>query len=180
MNDRRHIENKKLDKSTSRAANLILEIGRAMEDTHFRFSRPGLVVKFGVDGARDFLRREEQMLRRQELKRLERRGLIVTEKIANEYWTSFSKKGFEEYLVQISLCANRLPGNQMCIVSFDIPETQKRLRDHVRFLLRKLGFVQVHRSVWSCSKNVGDYIANLLSSKFKGKKWFKVYLANEL
>ncbi|MBT3231044.1 CRISPR-associated endonuclease Cas2 [Candidatus Uhrbacteria bacterium] len=164
----------------SRTSKILVDIGKAIEDAHFGLSRPGLVVRFGLEGAREFLNRKEMRLRRQELKRLEQRKMIQRKKIEGEYWTSFSKSGFEEYIAQLSINADKLPVGQLCLVSFDIPENQKRLRNKVRRILKRLGFRQIHRSVWCCSSNVSNYVAKLFSSKFKADNWFKIYLASEL
>lgn len=179
MNDRLNFEKHLPVQPNSRAANLILEIGRLIEDTHFRLSRPGLVVKFGIDGARDYLRREEVYLRRQELKRLEKKRIIIKENIANGYWVSFSKAGFEEYISHLSISAADLPNKQVCIVSFDIPEAERKLRSQVRFLLKRLGFQQMHRSVWFSKKNISDHIKKLFTSRFRTDNWFKVFIAYE-
>jgi DNA-binding transcriptional regulator PaaX len=178
MNDRQHNEKQKILRSNSRAAKLILEIGGLIEDTYFGLLRPGLVVKFGIEGAKDFLGRREINLRKQELKRLENRGLLVKEKINDWYWTSFSQAGFDEYIIQLSSRANTLPDDKMCIISFDIPEVHRRLRGRVRCLLKRLGFKQVHRSVWSCKKDVCFYVKKLFSSKFMLDNWFKVYITS--
>lgn len=34
------------------------------------------------------------------------------------------------------------------IVAFDVPERRKKARDHIRFLLRKIGFRQLQASLW--------------------------------
>ncbi|EKD47517.1 MAG: hypothetical protein ACD_66C00024G0002 [uncultured bacterium] len=177
MNDRLNSEKHLLIQPNSRAANLILEIGHLIEDTHFMLSRPGLVVKFGIDEARDYLKRKEVYLRRQELKRLEKKRIIIRKKIANDYWVSFSKAGFEEHIAQLSVSATDLPDNQVCIVSFDIPESERKLHSQVRHLLKRLGFQQMHRSVWFSRKNVSNYIKKLFTSRFKADNWFKVFIA---
>ncbi len=180
MYDRTFREKRTTLKQNSRSAKLILEIGDLIEDTYFGLSRPGLVVKFGVDGAKEFLNRQEAHLRCQELKRLEKKALIIKEKIADSYMISFSQAGFEEYITQLSLNADELPNNKICVVSFDVPETHRRLRDQARRLLKNLGFQQMHRSVWFCNKDVVNYVARLFSSRFKPDNWFKVFVTSNL
>ncbi len=180
MNDRLINEAVRPLQPHSRTARILVDIGQAIEDVHFGLSRPGLVVRFGIEGAREFLDRKEAKLRRQEFRRLEKRRLIDRKKIADGYLTSFSKAGFEEYMAQLSMNANNLPGGQICLISFDIPEDHKRLRNQVRHILKRLGFKQMHRSVWCCSKNISDYVARLFSSRFKSDNWFRVFLASEL
>ncbi|MBU4315043.1 hypothetical protein KJ673_01410 [Patescibacteria group bacterium] len=180
MNDRQFHEKQWPMHPNSRATNLMLEIGRLVEDTYFGLSRPGLVVKFGMEGAREYLERREIYLRAQELRRLEKKGMIIKEKIADWYWTSFSQAGFDEYITQLSLRAEELQNGQICVVSFDVPEAHRKLRNQVRYLLRRLGFEQVHRSVWSCRKNIGGYVEKLFSSRFKSDDWFKIFITSKI
>lgn len=44
------------------------------------------------------------------------------------------------------------------VVTYDIPEKQKSARRDIRNLLVKLGFVQMHRSVWITINNVENYL----------------------
>ncbi len=47
------------------------------------------------------------------------------------------------------------------IVSYDIPESQKSSRRDIRNLLVKLGFVQLHRSVWLTINDVREYLQGI-------------------
>ncbi len=48
--------------------------------------------------------------------------------------------------------------NNWTIVTYDIPEKEKSLRRYIRTHLKKLGFVQLHRSVWITINNVERYL----------------------
>lgn len=180
MNDRGLNENPRFLRVGSRAANLILEIGRAIEDVHFGLARPGLAVRFGIQGGRAFLERKEMALRNQELKRLKQRRLVVIDKIGDSYLVKFSQRGFEEYMMQLSQRACALPEGQVCLLSFDVPESNRLIRDYIRRLLKRMGFKQMHRSVWLSRKDIGVSIAEILSSRYRSDNWFKVYLGAEL
>jgi len=47
------------------------------------------------------------------------------------------------------------------VLTFDIPEKQRRLRDKVRSLLQSFGFVRLQDSVWVYPHNCEDHIALL-------------------
>jgi DNA-binding transcriptional regulator PaaX len=49
------------------------------------------------------------------------------------------------------------------IVTYDVPENQKSARRNIKNLLEKLGFVQMHRSVWITINDVEEYLQNLFS-----------------
>lgn len=164
----------------SRAARILADMGSSLEDMYFGLARPGLCIRYGVIGAQKYLSRKEKYYRDLEMRRLEKRGMIKRKKIADEYWVEFSNKGFEEYLMIHVAQADNLPDGQFCLLSFDIPEDQRKLRNYVRYLLRKLGFSQAHKSVWMTKKNVGLYMSRLFLSKFQDANWFKIFLASEM
>jgi hypothetical protein len=178
MNDRIHNAQKKSLHKGSRAARLLIEIGQTISDVHFGLLRPGLVVKFGIDGAHNFINRREVYLRKIEMARLEKRGIIQRAKVADGYWVAFSKQGLEEYLIQMAIKADALPNGKICICSFGIPEDHATLRNYIRRLLRILGFEQTQKSVWSCKKDVFECVKRLFNSKFCDNGWIRVYLAN--
>ena len=43
-------------------------------------------------------------------------------------------------------------------VSFDIPEEMRSNRDKFRRSIKRLGFVQIQRSLWVVDRNVGEYV----------------------
>lgn len=47
---------------------------------------------------------------------------------------------------------------QFRFLSFDIPEDMRRNRNGFRRFIKKLGFVQVQKSLWVINKNVGDFV----------------------
>lgn len=49
------------------------------------------------------------------------------------------------------------------VVVFDIPETHAHARRAIRRLLKSCGFRKLQRSVWYCSRDVGNDAARLLS-----------------
>ncbi|MBT3230736.1 hypothetical protein HN358_03060 [Candidatus Uhrbacteria bacterium] len=180
MSDRTHRENKYPLITNSRTSNLLVEIGNSISDLHFGLARPGLVVRFGINGARKYLHNKEKWSRKQTLKKLRQKKFILENKIADQYYISLTEKGIEEYLRLKSMNANYLPSNQLCVVSFDIPESQKLIRRQIRHLLKRIGFKQMHRSVWTTKKNVSDDLSRLFSIKFKNSDWVKIFHASEI
>lgn len=169
---------KKLQQN-SRAANLLQNIGHSIDDLYLGLSRPGLVVRFGTDGARDFLNRREQILQRQAIKRLEQRKLIKIHKITEKYHISLTKAGIEECIrLKIADC-NTLPEGSVCMIAFDIPEIKRPLRQKIRRTLSRLKFVQLQKSVWISKKDAASIIAKLF--KIRGQeKWVRVFTAREI
>jgi len=43
-------------------------------------------------------------------------------------------------------------------VSFDIPEWKRVARDQFRRAIKRMGFVQIQKSLWVCQRNVGELV----------------------
>lgn len=61
------------------------------------------------------------------------------------------------------------------VVSFDIPEDVRQLRNKLRNFLKKAGFTMVQRSVWATKKDVSELI-RLLIDELGLTKWVTVFL----
>lgn len=44
------------------------------------------------------------------------------------------------------------------LVSFDIPEVNRVGRNQFRRAIKRMGFVQIQKSLWVCTKNIGDLV----------------------
>ncbi|OGD63138.1 hypothetical protein A2215_01590 [Candidatus Berkelbacteria bacterium RIFOXYA2_FULL_43_10] len=61
-------------------------------------------------------------------------------------------------------------------VSFDIPEPKRRLRDGFRRAIKKMGFVQIQKSLWVINKDVGDLVE--LAAYEYGVEKYMAYIAS--
>jgi len=52
-----------------------------------------------------------------------------------------------------------LPSGARLLVIFDIPESERHKRDHLRTLLRELAFEKIQQSVWATKYDHRDYLA---------------------
>ncbi|MBW3569189.1 CRISPR-associated endonuclease Cas2 [Candidatus Parcubacteria bacterium] len=59
----------------------------------------------------------------------------------------------------------KLGKNARILVTFDIPEVEKRKRERLRVLLRELYFKQVQKSVWETEYDVIDYLKAEIEEK---------------
>lgn len=89
---------------------------------------------------------------KQTIKRLERRGLVVTETIGEELLvrlTQAGKKWFKRYELKRMKIERLSQWDKLWrVVVFDIPENQHQTRDIVRAWLKRLGFARLQQSVW--------------------------------
>jgi len=89
---------------------------------------------------------------KQAVKRLERRGLIVTESRGEEFVvriTQAGRKWFRRYQFNhLVIERQKRWDGTWRIVLFDIPEDHHATRDTVREWLKRLGFARIQQSVW--------------------------------
>ncbi|MFA5926830.1 MAG: hypothetical protein WCT32_00615 [Patescibacteria group bacterium] len=63
------------------------------------------------------------------------------------------------------------------VISFDIPETKKSKRDSFRRAIKRMGFVQVQKSLWVGKRNVGDLI-DLVSDEYQVSDYVAYFVAD--
>lgn len=63
-------------------------------------------------------------------------------------------------------------------VSFDIPERMRTNRDKFRRAIKRLGFVQIQKSLWVCDKNVGDLV-QMAAEEYRIDEYVVYIAANE-
>lgn len=56
------------------------------------------------------------------------------------------------------LVKTKLSDDKFRLVSFDIPESRRLSRDRFRNAIKRMGFVQIQKSLWAASINVGDLV----------------------
>ncbi len=104
-------------------------------------------------------RQVEQVARQryaQFLYQLRRDGLLEENERAGVHLLRLTAKGKEKLAALRKRRSRMLPsvaypralGHEMTIVTFDVPERERRKRDWLRAVLKGLGFTMVHKSVW--------------------------------
>ncbi len=104
---------------------------------------------------------------------------FVENKSGKKY-LSLTPRGRLEFLKyqKVSFMKPKIWDKHWRVVIFDIPEQKRRLRDIVRFHLKKIGFIQLQKSVWVFPYDCEEIIL-LLKTNFKfGKEvlYMKVQL----
>ncbi len=75
--------------------------------------------------------------------------------------------------------SSKLPKATRLLVIFDIPESERSKRDHLRSLLRELSFVKIQQSVWASKYDHREYIAAEIA-EYDLEKYVAVYEAARL
>lgn len=109
---------------------------------------------------------------RQTLYGLEKNGFItINHKNNSIAYTNKAKFREIERFV-----ADRLEENCYRFVSFDIPELLRKQRDAFRRTIKRMGFIQIQKSLWVINKDVGDLV-ELAAYEYQVEKYI-VYLVS--
>lgn len=82
-------------------------------------------------------------------------------------------------LAVIDKLADRIESdNQLRFISFDIPERLRVDRDKFRRAIKRIGFIQIQKSLWVCNKNVGDLV-QMAAEEYEVDQYVVYIAANE-
>jgi len=126
-----------------------------------------------------YLERKKQFQAKALVKRMEVQRLFKIREKGDKVIIELSNKGRLSALKEsIINTHDELSSDMVCLVSFDIPEYVKQSREVLRNFLKRVGFSQVHKSVWQSRKNVIENLRALID-EMEVEKWVKVYQASE-
>lgn len=125
---------------------------------------------------------KEKQARREKLEYLyylQRRKLIITKKIGEKLMVRLTAKGWQQALRDRIKCTRALCANGICMVVWDVPESERYVRDTLRKILRECRFNMIQKSVWSTNKDVVNELCALLQGA-KLDRWVRIIIGNEL
>jgi DNA-binding transcriptional regulator PaaX len=144
-------------------------------------SRSGslLVARHGINEAISIRDKQEYASEYRTYKRAviraKKRNLIKVEKRANKARIALTDEGMNLGIKSLLEMERRLlPKGEKCLVTFDIPEHVRDVRQSLRRLLKSSRFVQVQRSVWSSKRDVIE-ILRIYLRKAGLNEWVDVY-----
>lgn len=89
-----------------------------------------------------------------------------------------TEKGLVEFAKKKVGKTDLLPNEIDCIVVFDIPETQRKIRILLGRLLTELAFIKIQKSVWISQFDNAKPLKELLVL-LKLKKWVRIFTGKE-
>lgn len=160
-----------------------------VNDYFFLFEHPHAVLYTtgDIDGARQMLQRKERRLRTIEkrkfhrsLSRLQSQNYLKIREQGEQIYISLTDRGIQEGFKRAIIEKKKpLKKKQLCYVSFDVPESAKAVRSHLRRLLKEAGFIMVQLSLWSSTKDVGKEMA-VFVSLIGATRWVHVFYATPI
>lgn len=154
----------------------VLDVG---EEVLFCMGRPRIAMSMDRYEYMQVQRGIEEAARRRAERVLRNKRIAEIQDKAGKVEVLFSKEGKTEFLKHaIIRCAKRLPDKQVCLVSFDIPETASGIRKMFRGFIKEAGFRQLHRSVWVTDKDVVE-LMGVLVKRLKISAWVSIFIARD-
>jgi DNA-binding transcriptional regulator PaaX len=99
--------------------------------------------------------------------------------IGDEYHLRLTEYGAHEAFRLQVLQAKPMPDHCVCMVIFDIPEHQRKLRRSLRGFLSYAGFTQLQKSVWTAPFDAWKPLVKLFHID-RSSKWVSVFIAREM
>lgn len=105
--------------------------------------------------------------------RLIKKGLIKTDEAGIPRLTNKGERKIKLYKPK------KLGGDARILLTFDIPEVERRKRNRLRTILRELRFEQIQKSVWSTDYDVIKYLQVEVREN-NLQKYINVYESSEI
>ena len=136
---------------------------------------------YGMDWAEYEDRRARKRLyeEREWMRDLERRKLIRTKRIGEKLMVRLTEKGWQQALRDRIKTTSKDHKGGNCIAIFDVPESERRVRDALRRMLSECGFTMVQRSVWMSGKDVLEPLCALLQGAHLDQ-WVRIIVGSEV
>jgi len=150
MTSQRH----KVRKVVSRANLLLRDIADTFEFVYRTGPHRAPFDITNLDDYRTWRSYKEWQSKRKQLYELKRRKLVEAQRQGERMMVRLTDKGYREVLRAELRDTKRKCASGVCLVTFDIPESQKIVRDTFRRLLRECGFKKLHHSVWFTENDV--------------------------
>ena len=126
----------------------------------------------------DKLAAQEAQERKERLYELKRRKWIETKRIGERLLVRLTKQGWQRALRDRIRCTSAKCKEGICIVVFDVPESERYVRDALRDILQSCNFTMLQKSVWVSRKDIIKPLCALLQGA-KLERWVRILVGKE-
>ncbi len=123
--------------------------------------------------------RQREYEEREWLRDLKRRKLIETKRMGEKLMVRLTARGWQQALRDRIKCTRKKCNAGVCFVIFDVPESERRVRDTLRAVLSDCGFTMVQKSVWMTRKDVLEPLCALLQGA-NLQQWVRIMVGSEV
>lgn len=172
-------QNKKIKWAKEILLNILVGAVDFMEFLEDARTYQSAAIKGGRDCVKAIKRAEERKRVRTELARLKKEKFIEKRKIGGKLMLHLTDKGRMAAIRYKMIKNKKLLTNEYCIVIFDIPESERRIRDFFRGFLKESGFKQLQKSVWFTKNDISEDVIQLVRAA-DAEKWVCVIVAKSV
>ncbi len=162
-------------KSLTVTAEILLKIFQKTDDLFFFLNYPSLMRNMSVRAARQYLEYKSGGLPKP-ISKIYKNGWIEIQKLNNDILVKITDHG-KIAALQICIFKKRkyLPKGKNLVVAFDVPELAKESRTMFRRSLKRMGFKQIQKSIWSTPFNVTKEM-NQYIKLLKIERWVLLFI----
>jgi DNA-binding transcriptional regulator PaaX len=114
-----------------------------------------------------------------ELARLKKEKFIEKRKIGGKLIFCLTNKGRAAALRHKMTRKKKILTDGYCLVIFDVPESERRVRNFFRTFLKESGFKQLQQSVWFTKDDISEDVIQLVRDA-DAEKWIRVIVAKSI
>lgn len=132
-----------------------------------------------LERQRQYEERQRRYEEKEWIRSLKHRKFIETKRVGKKLMIRLTKKGWQQALRDKIKCTRACCKKGICIVIFDVPESEKHTRNALRNVLAQCGFIMLQKSVWYTDKDVLKELCALLQGAGL-EKWVKIIIGDEV
>lgn len=161
--------------ATKQSLLMLLKLGYSISEFMYAVSFYQYALsRGGMDQVRTIWAVRERRVAQRQIARLKKQKWIEVQQRGDEMMIRLTDLGMLIALrAQMRLCSP-CPKGECVLVTFDIPETQRSLRLHLRRFLRECGFLPVQKSVWTCDRDVAE-LFDVFIDRIGARPWVSVF-----
>jgi hypothetical protein len=166
-------------------SNMLLSIAKASGEVlealpYFLAYKGGGLSAYCRSGEVNMSKQKDVRVRQQKaLHELKKNKLVVVKRDGDRYRAALTKDGILQVFRLKVLKARVLEDDSVCMVIFDIPETERDLRQLLREFLSEAGFILIQRSVWISPFDAGQALVSLFRAT-GAVKWVRVFSSRQI
>lgn len=112
------------------------------------------------------------------VQRLKQKGWVDTHKDEGKIIVKLTNKGKNQLNIEGALKKEMWDGN-FRIVTFDIPEKHRKVRDVLRRRLKEWGFISWQKSIWASKKDLADPLREFIK-ELHAEDWVLVLVSKDV
>lgn len=132
----------------------------------------------GLEGIRRIVKENRRRELRYWASSAKRAKLIDVQRTGNRLRVALTDAGRLRLLKGRIHAARRLPVDEMILVSFDFPVSQRKAREAFRYFLKSCGFEKLQQSLWRSRHDVASPLADFIR-RSGAESWVRVFRATE-